>query len=76
MMQGRVKWFSDKLGYGFIECSELDKEVFVHYSEIQMEGYKSLKEGDIVGFQFDEEVGKAMKVEILKSEESEKQSVK
>lgn len=76
MMQGRVKWFNDKLGYGFIECGELDKEVFVHYSEIQMEGFKTLKEGDIVGFQFDEEVGKAMKVEILKSEESEQQTVK
>lgn len=71
MMQGRVKWFSDKLGYGFIECSELDKEVFVHFSEIQMDGYKSLKEGDIVGFTLEEESGKAIKVEILKSEELE-----
>jgi len=71
MMQGRVKWFSDKLGYGFIECSELDKEVFVHFSEIQMDGYKSLKEGDIVGFNLEEESGKALKVEILKSEELE-----
>ena len=70
-MQGRVKWFSDKLGYGFIECSELDKEVFVHFSEIQMDGYKSLKEGDIVGFTLEEESGKALKVEILKSEELE-----
>lgn len=71
MMQGRVKWFSDKLGYGFIECNELDKEVFVHFSEIQMDGYKSLKEGDIVGFNIEEESGKALKVEILKSEEPE-----
>lgn len=71
MMQGRVKWFSDKLGYGFIECSELDKEVFVHFSEIQMDGYKSLNEGDIVGFTLEEESGKALKVEILKSEELE-----
>ena len=71
MIQGRVKWFSDKLGYGFIECSELDKEVFVHFSEIQMDGYKSLKEGDIVGFNLEEESGKALKVEILKSEELE-----
>ena len=37
MMQGRVKWFSDKLGYVNIECIELDKEVFVHFSEIQMD---------------------------------------
>lgn len=70
MMQGRVKWFSNKLGYGFIVCDEVDHDVFVHYSEIQMDGYKSLNEGDIVGFQFDEEDGKALKVEILKSEES------
>ena len=70
-MQGSVKWFSDKLGYGFIVCNELDEDVFVHYSEIQMEGYKSLKEGDIVSFDYDTEVGKAKNVNVIKSEKLE-----
>ena len=70
-MQGSVKWFSDKLGYGFIVCEDLDEEVFVHFSEIQMEGYKSLKEGDIVSFDYDTEVGKARNVNVIKSEKLE-----
>ncbi len=70
-MQGSVKWFSDKLGYGFIVCEELDEEVFVHFSEIQMDGYKSLKEGDIVSFDYDTEVGKAKNVNVIKSEKLE-----
>lgn len=70
-MQGSVKWFSDKLGYGFIVCNELDEDVFVHYSEIQMEGYKSLKEGDKVSFDFDTEEGKAKNVNVIQNEELE-----
>ena len=70
-MQGSVKWFSDKLGYGFIVCEELDEEVFVHFSEIQMDGYKSLKEGEIVSFDYDTEVGKAKNVNVIKSEKLE-----
>ena len=70
-MQGSVKWFSDKLGYGFIVCEDLDEEVFVHFSEIQMDGYKSLKEGEIVSFDYDTEVGKAKNVNVIKSEKLE-----
>ncbi len=70
MMQGRVKWFSDKLNYGFIVCEDLDNDVFVHFSEIQMEGYKTLNEGDIVTFNLSEEDGKAVNVTVVKSEES------
>ncbi len=70
-MQGSVKWFSDKLGYGFIVCNELDEDVFVHYSEIQMDGYKSLKEGDKVSFDFDTEEGKAKNVNVIQNEELE-----
>ena len=70
-MQGSVKWFSDKLGYGFIVCNELDEDVFVHYSEIQMDGYKSLKEGDKVSFDFDNEEGKAKNVNVIQNEELE-----
>jgi CspA family cold shock protein len=49
MQTGKVKWFSDAKGYGFIETSE-GKDVFVHFSAIVMDGYKSLKEGSEVQF--------------------------
>ncbi len=49
-MTGRVKWFNDQKGFGFIEV-EGSKDVFVHHSAIQGEGFKSLKEGDQVEFE-------------------------
>ena len=49
-MQGKVKWFNQEKGYGFIEV-EGEKDVFVHYSAIQQEGFKTLKEGDTVEFE-------------------------
>ena len=48
-MSGKVKWFNNEKGYGFIEYNELE-DIFVHYSAIKKEGYKTLKEGDIVSF--------------------------
>ncbi len=48
-MRGKVKWFNNEKGYGFIECNDLE-DIFVHYSAINKEGYKTLKEGDIVDF--------------------------
>lgn len=51
MNRGRVKWFNNEKGYGFIEYEGLvDEDIFVHYSSIEQEGYKSLKEGEIVEF--------------------------
>jgi CspA family cold shock protein len=50
MAKGRVKWFNDQKGFGFIEV-EGGKDVFVHHSSIQGEGFKSLKEGDEVEFE-------------------------
>jgi len=50
MSGGKVKWFSDKKGYGFIE-SEEGEDIFVHFSEIQAEGFKTLKEGQGVEFE-------------------------
>ena len=49
--QGTVKWFNDTKGFGFIEPSEGGKDLFVHMSEIQMEGFKTLKEGQKVEFE-------------------------
>ena len=49
MMVGRVKWFNNDKGYGFIEYKE-NEDVFVHYSAIEIEGYKTLSEGQLVEF--------------------------
>ncbi len=51
MKQGTVKWFNSTKGYGFIVSDEDGEEVFVHYSTIEGEGYKSLNEGDVVQFE-------------------------
>ena len=48
-MRGRVKWFNNEKGYGFIEYKE-NEDIFVHYSAISQEGYKSLTEGQYVEF--------------------------
>lgn len=48
-MIGRVKWFDNDKGYGFIEYN-LEEDVFVHYSAIIQDGYKSLNEGQLVEF--------------------------
>ena len=53
MANGVVKWFSDKKGYGFIE-QEDGPDVFVHFSGINAEGFKTLKEGDQVTFDIEE----------------------
>lgn len=51
MSRGRVKWFDAKKGYGFIQESEANRDVFVHFSAIEMDGFKSLQEGDEVEFE-------------------------
>ena len=50
-VKGRVKWFNNQKGYGFIEVDNvIDDDIFVHYSAINQDGYKSLSEGDVVEF--------------------------
>ena len=48
-MKGKVKWFNNEKGYGFIEYTDKE-DIFVHYSAIRQEGYKTLEEGQIVEF--------------------------
>lgn len=48
-MSGNVKWFNNEKGYGFIDYPN-GEDIFVHYSAIKQEGYKSLSEGQIVNF--------------------------
>ncbi len=51
MATGKVKWFNDAKGFGFITQDSGDADVFVHFSGIKGEGYKSLREGQAVEFE-------------------------
>lgn len=48
-MKGKVKWFNNEKGYGFIEYTDKE-DIFVHYSAIKQDGYKTLEEGQLVEF--------------------------
>ncbi|MGO3345295.1 MAG: cold shock domain-containing protein [Marinomonas sp.] len=50
MHSGLVKWFNNAKGYGFIVCEDFDEDLFIHYSAINIEGYKTLKAGQTVSF--------------------------
>jgi CspA family cold shock protein len=68
MAKGKVKWFSDLKGYGFITSDEASSDLYVHHTEIKKEGYKTLKEGEQVEFDVvkDEEELKATNVVLVK----------
>jgi CspA family cold shock protein len=51
---GKVKWFNSKKGYGFIRLNDGDQDIFVHYTSIKGEGFKSLTEGEEVQFELAE----------------------
>jgi CspA family cold shock protein len=51
MTQGSVKWFNDSKGFGFITPSDGSADVFVHHSDIKMDGFRTLSEGQAVEFE-------------------------
>jgi cold shock protein len=65
---GRVKWFNESKGYGFIE-REGEDDVFVHYSAIMGDGFKTLKEGQVVEFEVKEGPKGAQAADVRKSAE-------
>jgi len=54
MAQGKVKWFSDQKGYGFITPDDGSADCFIHHSAVQGEGFKSLSEGQAVQFEIEQ----------------------
>lgn len=51
MATGTVKWFDSKKGFGFIQGSEQGHDIFVHYTSIEGDGFRSLKDGELVEFE-------------------------
>ncbi len=54
MATGKVKWFNNAKGFGFIQEDGCDEDIFTHFSTIQMDGYKTLKAGQAVTFELEE----------------------
>lgn len=54
MVTGVVKWFNNAKGYGFVTPDEGEQDIFVHFSAIEMDGYRTLKEGQRVQFEVEE----------------------
>ena len=68
MSRGKVKWFNNEKGYGFIENNmNPNADVFVHYSAIICEGYKTLKEGDLVEFTYIETAKGGQAIDVKES---------
>lgn len=53
MFQGSVKWFNEAKGFGFITKDDDKKDIFVHFTAIKVEGYRTLKEGERVSFEIE-----------------------
>lgn len=69
VMQGKVKWFNNEKGYGFIEYDELS-DIFVHYSAIVKDGYKTLTEGSLVNFKLIETAKGLQAIDVVEEEKA------
>ncbi len=69
MPVGRIKWFSDAKGYGFIQQDDGSPDIFVHFSSIEGQGFKSLQEGQLVEFDV-ESSPKGMKAVSVRKKET------
>ena len=67
-MKGVVKWFNNQKGYGFITPENSSKDVFVHFSSVTGDGYKSLKEGEQVEFELKEGPKGEQAVNVVRSQ--------
>ena len=67
MVEGNVKWFNDKKGFGFIDGGD-GGDIFVHFSEIQGEGYRKLDEGDLVEYEVVEGEKGPKAIKVVKKE--------
>ncbi len=68
-MHGRVKWFNDDKGYGFIEYDNLE-DIFVHYSAIVKDGYKTLSEGALVNFKLIETAKGLQAIDVVEEQKA------
>lgn len=68
-MFGKVKWFNNEKGYGFIEYEDLE-DIFVHYSAIQKDGYKTLQEGAFVNFKLVETSKGLQAVDVIEEQKT------
>jgi CspA family cold shock protein len=68
-LRGTVKWFNNEKGYGFIRPDEGGKDIFVHHTAIQMEGYRSLNENDRVEYEVEKGPKGLQAVSVRKIEE-------
>ncbi len=50
IVSGHVKWFDNRKGFGFVRCENCDEDIFIHYSNIDGDGFKALNDGDPVEF--------------------------
>jgi len=71
MREGQVKWFDDNKGYGFINLEDSEEDAFVHHSDIQMDGYATLSEGQKVSFELSQTEKGPKALEVTPVEESE-----
>ena len=70
--KGKVKWFSNLKGFGFLQKDGDEKDVFCHYSFVQAEGYKKLKAGDEVSFDIEESAKGPQARNVIRTKKAEK----